>query len=330
MTNIPFLRPPEVIRRSYSDDRPALAASNWITLWEQQAIDVGLVGVPLAKAARNYAGVDGAPNALRKLLREFTTYDIERDADLRSLRVSHLGDVELFATDVARSQAQVEESLTTIFAFQPRFLLVVLGGDQSVTYASFKALRRARQLRTGLVYFGSYYALRALPEDVGDSRPPRAAIPDDSALRALLEEGLLAGRNLAQIGLHGFWGSREEKLFAQAQSVSVVTARESQDSGIDRATTGALEVAGQATEAIYVAINLNVLDLPYAPASQDAQFGGLRASELLSAAYSLGLDPRVQAIDLVGIDAYRDQVGLTVDAACAVLLNFLAGVNARS
>jgi formiminoglutamase len=330
MKQIPFLGPPGLVRLSYTYDHSALPAGNWITRWEQQPIDVGLVGVPLAKASRNYAGVDGAPNAVRKLLNNFTTYDIERDADIGSLRVSHIGDVQLFATDVGRSQAQTEESLVALFSFKPRFLLAVLGGDQSVTYASFKAFRRARQLRTGLIFFGGYYAMRALPDDQRDSRPPAAAITDDSTIRALLEEGLLDGRNVVQIGAHGFRGSSEERQFAKAKAVTTITAGESLERGVDEIVSSALKIVGQGTEAIYLTVNLNALDLPHAPASQDGQFGGLRASDLFAAVYSLGTDPRVQAIDIVGADAYQDQQGLTIAATCGILLNFLAGVNARA
>lgn len=332
--NIPFLRPPELVRHSYADDSAGLSVVKWITLWDfQEPIDVGLIGVPLAKGGRTYAAVDAAPNALRKALAGFTTYDAQRDVDLQRLRVRHVGDAQLFATDLARSQAQAESALAALFALPVPFLPVVIGGDHSVSYAAFRAFRRTREVRTGLVYFGTQHALCSPPHAQsvkGPQSETRVAVTEQTMLRTLLDEGLIVGSDVIQLGMHGFVGSRDERNFARAQGMTVMTAAEMQRRGVGTAMIEALRRVPGMIGAIYVTVNVNVVDLPYAPVAPDAQWGGLGAADLLEAVYILGQDRRVQAFDLVGVDAYRDHLDVTVRLACTIILSFLSGINART
>jgi formiminoglutamase len=149
-------------------------------------------------------------------------------------------------------------------------------------------------------------------------------------LRTLLDEGLIVGSDVIQLGMHGFVGSRDERNFARAQGMTVMTAAEMQRRGVGTAMIEALRRVPGMIGAIYVTVNVNVVDLPYAPVAPDAQWGGLGAADLLEAVYILGQDRRVQAFDLVGVDAYRDHLDVTVRLACTIILSFLSGINART
>jgi len=72
-----------------------------------------------------------------------------------------------------------------------------------------------------------------------------------------------------------------------------------------------------------------VLDRAFAPACPASMPGGLAPSHLQEAAFLLGRDPRVEAVDLVEVDAEADVGGITVRTMASVFLAFCAGCAER-
>jgi formiminoglutamase len=93
-TGLPYLRPPELVRRSPWQDAHETRVANWIQPWDgQEPFDVGLLMVPIARGAIKHVAAHLGPNALRMVWPFFTTYSIDYDVDLADLRVRDLGDV---------------------------------------------------------------------------------------------------------------------------------------------------------------------------------------------------------------------------------------------
>ena len=91
-----------------------------------------------------------------------------------------------------------------------------------------------------------------------------------------------------------------------------------------------LEIAGRGTDAIYVTVDIDVLELGYAPGTAAATADGLDPVDLLEALFMLGLDPRVQAIDFVELDPNRDVAEITTRTFASAVLTFLAGLFLRT
>ena len=101
VTGLPYLRPPELLRRSPWEDAHETRVANWIRPWDgQEPFDVGLLMVPIARGAIKHVAAHLGPNALRMVWPFFTTYSIDFDVDLADLRVRDLGDVEISLLDV--------------------------------------------------------------------------------------------------------------------------------------------------------------------------------------------------------------------------------------
>jgi len=96
MTGLPYLRPPELVRRSPWQDAHETRVANWIEPWDgEELFDVGLLMVPIARGAIKHVATHLGPNALRMVWPFFTTYSIDYDVDVADLRVRDLGDVEI-------------------------------------------------------------------------------------------------------------------------------------------------------------------------------------------------------------------------------------------
>ena len=92
---------------------------------------------------------------------------------------------------------------------------------------------------------------------------------------------------------------------------------------------GALEHLAERADAIYVDVDLDVLDRAFAPACPGARPGGLAPMEVRRAARLAGRHPKVRAMDIVEVDPTQDVADVTVLTAASCLLSFSAGLVAR-
>lgn len=90
-----------------------------------------------------------------------------------------------------------------------------------------------------------------------------------------------------------------------------------------------LEIAGRGTDAIYVTVDIDVLELGYAPGTAAATADGIHPVDLLEALFILGQEPRVAAIDFVELDPNRDVAEITTRTFGSAILTFLAGLFLR-
>jgi arginase family enzyme len=90
-----------------------------------------------------------------------------------------------------------------------------------------------------------------------------------------------------------------------------------------------LRIAGEGTDLIYLSVDIDCLAFPWAVGTSATSPEGLNAWQLMEAVWACGLDPRVQAMDLVEIDPGKDVKDLTSRTGCSVILTFLAGLYRR-
>jgi formiminoglutamase len=266
-------------------------ASEWLAGGSQDPAALVVAGVPLTDLAVTPAGYEHAPAAVRARLAKLSTWHGERRISLDEVAVRDLGD------------SQRPPALTAP-------LTVLLGGHNAVTW---HALAGEDLGGWGLLTLDAHHDVR--PYEQG-------AVGNGSPVRALIDAGL-PGTNVVQVGIHGFSNSRAHREWCEAQGVRVLG-----PDGIG--DVGAL-LDGLATRcrAIYVDIDLDVLDRAAAPACPGSRPGGISPRHLLDAAFVAGAHSLVRAIDIVELDPLADVAHITTDAAGLTLLNVAAGYATR-
>ncbi|MEW6153826.1 MAG: arginase family protein [Actinomycetota bacterium] len=251
-----------------------------------------VAGVPLTEHAVTPSHYELAPMAVRARLARLSTWHSGRQVSLDGLPVRDLGD-----------------SLRPPPLHAP--LTVLLGGHNGVTY---EALAGAGDLsRWGLLTLDAHHDVRPYePGRVGNGSPVRALV--DAGLR---------GANVVQVGVHGFSNSRAHYRWCAEQGITV--------HGPDRvgAVAVLLDDLASRCSAVYVDIDLDVLDRAFAPGCPGSRPGGTKPADLFAAAFAAGAHPAVRAIDVVEVDPTADVASVTVDAAALVLLNAAAGYASR-
>ena len=293
-------------------------AREWLGSGESRSgWDVGVVGAPISQASISPSSAHLTPAAFREALGRFATYDGDHGLELTELGVRDLGDVAGDGDgDVAAAHGRIEALCAGAAGGG---VVVVVGGDNSLTFPAMRGCAgKALDDGWGLLTFDAHHDVR----DASLYGGPRNGTP----VRDLVAAGL-PGPRIAQIGLHGFANAREHHDWAVAQGIHVRRAAQVRAGGITSTLDSALAALERSgVERLYVDVDLDVLDRAFAPACPASMPGGLRPVDLQEAAYMLGADPRVRALDLTEVDAGADVAGMTVRTMCAVFLSFCAGV----
>ncbi|WP_139489533.1 agmatinase family protein [Brevibacillus dissolubilis] len=321
LTN-PYISAPSIINRAGGADRLDRKVSQWIEPYAAgAAFDVGLIGVPLSRSSISASAASENPNAMRLAWKGFGTWYADYDTDVCDLRVCDIGDIKMHVTDILQCQSNIEAGLTQLYQDIPDMIPVVIGGDHSITRPSLKAFANANPGKTiGLIQFDTHFDVRNL-EDSGPS--------NGTPFRGLLQDGVIRGENIVQIGIHGFSNATPYRDYVREQGITTYTMRQVRQKGAEALVKQAASELSKRVDLIYVTVDIDVLDISHCPGSPGAAPGGMMSWELFDAVYHLGLEPKVQALDLVELDPFRDIAQISVKTGCHTILSFLAGVRNR-
>lgn len=267
-------------------------AAEWLASGSDDPAAITVAGVPLREHAVTPSRYDLAPAAVRRRLAKLSTFQGELGVDLAEVPVRDLGDATIPPT--------LDGPLT-----------VLLGGHNAVTYHALAA--QPGLSRWGLLTLDAHHDVRPYaPGAVGNGSP----------VRALLDAGL-PGEQVVQVGIHGFSNAPAHRRFCEERGVTVLG-----PAGIGRVPELLDDLASRC-DAVYVDVDVDVLDRAFAPGCPGARPGGVDPRQLFAACFAAGAHPAVRGVDIVEVDPDRDVAWITVDAAALALLHIAAGVSTR-
>jgi formiminoglutamase len=244
-----------------------------------------------------------------------STYDLEFDRDLGRIAVEDLGDMPI--ADLLPADALGLLATAVRSALSKSDALVLLGGDNSITRPGCHGSSTGLE-RLGLLTLDAHLDLRDVNPELTNGNP----------VRALLADGL-PGEHIVQVGIQPFANSRAYFQVAREAGIRVIPVAEVRARGIEQAVGEGLDSLDQSVDAIYVDLDLDVLDRAFAPATPGSRPGGLTPAELRSAARLCGAHPKVRVMDLVEMDPTKDVSDATAYAASLCLLSFASGMLGR-
>jgi formiminoglutamase len=273
-----------------------------------------VVGVPCARSSISPSRADRTPAAVRAALRRWSTFDADLDVDLESVRVTDAGDLPVVQLAGADLLDAVDAGVR---ALPEADLVVLLGGDNALTRPAARTLLPDLS-RAGLLTLDAHHDVRGF----------HAGATNGTPVRGLVEDGL-PGSNVVQVGIGSLTNSRAYRRWCDEHGITVVTAAAARQRGVGALVRDVLADLGGRCDAVYVDLDVDVVDAAFAPGCPGARPGGLQPWELLDAAAEAGRHPAVVAVDVTEVDAAADEGGRTVDLAAACLLRAAAGLAAR-
>jgi formiminoglutamase len=273
--------------------------------------NIALIGVPVHKSSITPNSCHLAPKAIRTALSRYSTFAGSKEIDLRELQITDLGDIT--GADSATGKKVIAKKVSGLL--DKYELLIALGGDNSITYTVANGLFPDLS-KVGLITLDAHHDLRD-----GNS--------NGSPVWRLIQSGL-AGKNIVQIGISDFANSKEYSDRAKEYGITVITRDQMRNKSMQDVMKIAFNSLNRSIEDIYVDIDVDVADRSVAPACPASVPGGISADELRQAAFLLGKNYKVKAIDITEIDPKRDTKDeRTVRLAALLVLEITAGFKAR-
>jgi arginase family enzyme len=265
------------------------------------------------------SGADEGPAAIRRhsifySLRHGRGFIPEVDRDLvieDHLRVVDYGDVPVVADDVEVTFLRAHEKLADILAAGA--VPIVLGGDHSIPVPVLQVLSGKLNGKLGIVVFDSHFDLSYEPRYWAGSQWARA-----------FDLGVVEPENFVQIGIRGGRESLSDKTVAEELGTHYFTMADIDELGVEAVAQEALEKATSGTEAMYISLDIDVVD----PAHGGQKYpdpAGLSARELLSALRSLCRGP-IAAFDICCLAPRYDLQGHLSQLAARAAVEVIAGV----
>lgn len=294
-------------------DRYVKKANELFVPWDgKHASNIGLIGAPLSKSSISHSGAAFAPQAIRQALSFYSTYSIEAGIDLADITVTDYGDIVMHPTDIVESQRRIAETVEQVVALYPESKWIALGGDHSITFPVVSGWQKQKG-KIGMIQFDAHHDLRNL-EDGGPT--------NGTPFRRLIEAGVIDGSQLVQIGLRDFANSRAYTEYGKQCGVTMYTIEEVYRLGIQTIIEKSMQMLSS-VDAVYVSVDMDVLDQAFAPGCPAIGPGGMDSRTLLQAILLLARYDKVQAMDIVEIDPTIDFRQMTSRLAAWFILQFL-------
>jgi agmatinase len=288
---------------------------------EAKQVDAGIIGIPFDTAVMGRRGCRFGPEGVRSSLVFSNVYEPGIDMDLSTgFGVTDFGNIDVLQTDVLGTHERVEKVLTEIF--RTGTTLVAIGGDHSLAYPDAKALINSVEGRIGVIMIDGHLDVRISHHgEVSSGTPFRRLVEEP-------ERGVRP-RNLVELGINGWLNSRFYMDWCREKGITVIPARQVHKRGIEEAVDQALELASDGTEAIFLSIDIDGLDLAVAPGTCAPNPGGLSSYQALEAVWMIAQHPLTRGFDLVEVAPSLDLANLTSIMAAAMVMHFLGGTKKR-
>lgn len=263
----------------------------------QRDADVVLTGIPLSRSSISASAASEYPDFFRKAWHLFTTYSIDENVDFREMKVTDIGDVKMHGTDILRCHANIEAAMEEVLKACPNSFYVQIGGDHSITAPIVRAFQKQTNKRIGIIQFDTHLDLRAT-----DSDGPTNGTP----IRQLLDAGIVRGENVYNIGLHGFYNAPSLIRAADHYGVNCISLKAFRQKGAELLIRNVMAELAAKVDVVYVTVDMDVLDITYAPGVPASTPGGMRSDELFDLLFEIGKYELVRAMDFVCLDPHRD------------------------
>jgi agmatinase len=267
-------------------------------------------------------GADKAPEFIRKYS-IFYSYnhgwgyfpELERDFIIfNSLKAVDYGDVEVDVKDPKNSLSNCIQKISEIY--DTGTIPLIAGGDHAIPYPSVKSLADHTDGNIGIITFDSHFDLYYEPEFSAASQWGR-----------LFELSQVNPENFCSIGLRGLRNQFHEHSVAKELGIQYFTMTDVQTQSIESVITKGLEIAGKNTDAIYVSLDIDVMDPAFCPAQKYPEPNGLTSREIISALRQIGKQHLIKGFDICCLGPqYDTPTGISSQLCARLFMEVMATI----
>jgi agmatinase len=248
------------------------------------------VGAPFDDMVTHRPGARFGPRAIREAQNSSGSLN-SLQLDVRpfeELTVVDAGDANIVPARFDRGHAMIFRKVREVAATGA--IPIVFGGDHSITWPSASAVAEVRRPGSiGIVHFDAH--ADTAPDSFGQ------LAGHGSPMRRLIESGAVQGRNFVQVGLRGYWPPTDVLDWMREQGLRWHLMTEIEERGAEAVIDQAIAEALDGPDAIYLSVDIDVVDPGSAPGTGTPEPGGMLPRELLRAVRRI-----VGQVELAGMD----------------------------
>ena len=136
----------------------------------------------------------------------------------------------------------------------------------------------------------------------------------------------MRGDRFLQVGLRGYWPEPETLEWMAHQGMRSYEMTEVVTRGLDACLTEASALALDGCDAVFLSVDVDVVDPGSAPATGTPEPGGLSARELLDAVRRIGMELPLCGVDVVELAPPFDHAEVTAYLSNRIVLEVLSGI----
>ncbi len=282
--------------------------------------DFVVMGVPWEGVCTwgGFSGCELSTKTIRQASARYGGFFPDYDIDIFDhMSGGDYGDTAVKNGDYDFSFGQMRSKLGEILEYGK--IPIIFGGDHSISYPLIGEFAKKHKGRIGVIHFDAHMDNVYMH---GEDKYARC-----SPFYRLYEDENVDATKMVHFGIRGPRNHPSGLKAAKQFGATVLTALEVKRMGIDQAVQKAIDVAFDGTEAVYITICSDVLDVANNPAGPPDPCG-LTSFEMAVALNACG-KAGAKAFDFVELYPGNDPNGVSSHVASWLALHFMAGVAQR-
>lgn len=234
--------------------------------------DVVILGAPWEGVVtwNSFSGCELATKSIRSVSIRYSGFLPEIGFDIFDyLKAGDYGDTPTNPGDIEKTLANIQGKAADIYHYNA--IPITFGGDHSISIPLVKALAEKTEGNLGIIHLDAHM------DNMDKFRGEIYA--RCSPLCRIYEIENVNPKNIIHMGIRGPRNNPEQVALAKEKGATILTSFEIKLNGIDYAVNKALEVAKAGTDAVYVTVCSDILDVAFNPGGS-ADFNGLTSFEL--------------------------------------------------
>jgi agmatinase len=274
--------------------------------------NAAFIGFPWDGTCVSRTGTNAGPRGLREASEQFLMYNANTGMDLgEHFTLVDCGDISIVPGNSIATQANAERTIGDLLA--AGVLPVIGGGDHSITIGPARAF--ARHYRScGMIHFDTHLDTA---EEVGGETLNHCC-PIARAVDAGFDP-----RRIVTIGPSGWMNPRTELEYVRRKGINLFTLEQVWEMGAEAVGKRAAQLASDGADAIYLTMDIDVMDAAYAPGTGVPTTCGMTPREILRILSCFSGIP-LRMIDVAEVSPPWDLPGITARMGVRLLLEALA------
>jgi len=267
-----------------------------------------VLGIPWDASSTYRKGSHQSPIILRSATSGalYNTYT-ETGVNLKDKwQIFDIGDANISNSKPISDRNKILEIIRKYNKYGMRFLF--LGGDHLSTYFAFWSLKQLEEKKIGLIYLDAHPDLY---DQYEGNKYSHACV-----VRRIVEDTHIDPEYIVQVGIRA--STPEQTEYANSKGIKTITTKEFQSNTANGSAELVKSYLPKNLDAIYLSVDLDVLDPAYAPGVGNPQPGGLSTREVIDFIHGLqGL--KISAFDITELCPTIDYSGITAFASSKII-----------